>query len=141
MCLTMRLNINEWKYLYFMNSAGHCKTRDPLIITVTRDRRLRLKPALVTAVSIHFGLMNTILHQSYVIYQNQTCVKLAKWWLLQNNEDRIFLKTCTEAHRNFLSFLFYAPFFYCGYFGGKLPLRGKNPEKTSKIITKSLITL
>ena len=44
----------------------------------------------------------TILHQSYVIYQNQTCVKLAKWWLSQNNEDRIFLKTCIA-----ISYLFY----------------------------------
>ena len=30
--------------------------------------------------------MNTVLHESYVIFKNQTCIKLAKWRLLQNNE-------------------------------------------------------
>ena len=48
-----------------------------------------------TAVSIHFELMNTILHQKYVIYQNQTCVKLAKWRLLQNKEDRAGVEAVT----------------------------------------------
>ena len=84
----------------------------PLVMATTAISEtilLRMAEA-ITAVSIHFGLMNTILHQSYVIYQNQTCVKLAKWQLLQNNEDRIFLKNAQK--RLAISYLFYFIHFF-----------------------------